>query len=199
MGQMCTYAALRPSYMYVHTHRDRHTPHRSARVGVGCFAIIYLIPVSCLIGLRASESPVGIFKLGHGSDQSQNKQWLEENLQKKCWFALFPQSATAPTVIPMENTTAGARSSLLPPPHHKGIVFCYYVSSEHQTMAPQETQWKEEKCLFVSQSLYYCARESHIQYELPIFILVACLWNDQCAELKLKGLSVFFASEPIKC
>lgn len=79
---MCTYAALRPSYMYIHTHRDRHTPHRSARVGVGCFAIIYLIPVSCLIGLRASESPVGIFKLGHGSDQSQNKQWLEENLQK---------------------------------------------------------------------------------------------------------------------
>lgn len=125
----------------------------------------YLFSVPSLISLGALENPVGIFKLGHGSDYRQNKQWLEENLQKSDYLHY---SHSQPSPHHHSHGKPYCLGQIKLSPMVEGYCFlllCEFLASDNGTTRDRG----QEKCLFVSQTLCYCGPQG-LAYALVVCV-----------------------------
>lgn len=155
---------------------------------------LFIFPIPSLIGLWALENPVGIFKLGYRSDQSQNKQWLVENLQKKVLICTIPTVGHSP-----QRHSHGKHHCWcqirFPPIGGALFLVIMWVLSTRQWHTRDTVQAGEMPLCF-PKSFCSCAPGVLQKLYLHIFILVACMWNNEYAKLKPEAPSLFFFQSP---
>lgn len=155
---MHIYGTANHMWVCIHPLRQTHPTHEcQGRGRVFCYYLF--IPVPSLIGLRALENPVGIFKLGYGSDQSQNKQWLEENLQKSADLHYSHSQPQPPTSFPRK-TPLLVPNQVPPIGGHCFLLLCEFLAPGNDTQE-RDTVEAGEMPLCFTVFLQFASRVLH--------------------------------------
>lgn len=159
------------------------------------FCNYLFIPVPSLIGLWASESPVGIFKLGHRSDQSQNKQWLEENLQKSADLHYSHSQPWPPPPFPWKTPLLVPNQVVPPSWGHCFLLLCEFLASDNGTT--RDTVEAGEMPFCFTKSLLLCPQS--LAYSLLAYIHFGNMYMERwmCQAKAWSPFFIFFRAHQV--
>lgn len=188
---MCTYTVLQSAC--IHTQQDRHTPHMSARAGVECFVIIYLslfhLSQVCELQKAQWESSSWATDLTKAKINNGLKK-----IYKKVLICTIPTVSHSPHHHSHGKHHCWCQiKSSLPSQGHCFLLLCEFLASDNGTT--RDTVEAGEMPFCFTESRLLCPRVSHT-VELHTFILVTCLWNDECAKAQRLFL-VFFRAHQV--